>query len=41
MDELDYQMRVELNGKELNVPSSNKVFNKKEKDERELNDLLK
>jgi hypothetical protein len=33
-------MRVELNAKELAVPSS-RVASKKENDEKELNDLLK
>jgi hypothetical protein len=34
-------MRVDLNSEKLSAPRENKVISKKEKDERELNDLLK
>jgi hypothetical protein len=40
LDELDYQMRVELDGKQFSVPN-NRVPSKKEVDEKELNDMLK
>ena len=43
-DELDYQMRVELDSKELMVPQNQNqkyVMSKKEQDEKELNEMLK
>jgi hypothetical protein len=40
LDELDYQMRVELDSNELKVPGK-KVLTNVEKDEKELNELLK
>jgi hypothetical protein len=40
LDELDYQMRVDLDSNDLKVPGR-KVISKEEKDEKELNDLLK
>ncbi len=40
LDELDYQMRDEMNTKEMNVPDRH-VLSKKDADEKELNDLLK
>lgn len=42
LDELDYQMRVELDAKELTVPQNqNHLMSKKEQDEKELNEMLK
>jgi hypothetical protein len=43
LDELDAQMRMEFDAKDLCVPSGNKqkVVSQKEKDERELENILK
>ncbi len=40
LDELDYQMRFELDTKDLTVPNK-RVATKKEADEKELEDMLK
>lgn len=40
LDELDYQMRVDFESNDLKVPGK-KILSKEDKDERELNDLLK
>jgi hypothetical protein len=40
LDELDYQMKVELNAKDLTVPNK-RVVTQKENDEKELEDMLK
>ena len=39
LDELDYQMKVELDSNELSVPK-NRIISKKEKDEKELNEFI-
>ncbi len=39
LDELDYQMKVELDSNELSVPK-NRIVSKKEKDEKELNEFI-
>jgi len=40
LDQLDYEMRVELDAKDLTVPNK-KVFSQKEKDEKELEEMMK
>ena len=40
LDEIDYQMRVELDAKALTVPNK-RVLTKKEQDEKELESMLK
>lgn len=40
LDELDHQMRVELDGNELSVPNK-RVVTKRENDEKELEDMMK
>jgi len=39
LEQLDYEMRVQLDAKELTVPSK-KVLSKKEADEKELEDFV-
>lgn len=39
LEQLDYDMRVELNSKELNVPDK-KIPTKKEKDEKDLEEFI-
>lgn len=40
LDELDHEMRVELDGRELTVPNK-RIMSKKEMDEKELEDVMK
>jgi hypothetical protein len=40
LDELDYESKVELDGKELTAPNK-RIISQKEKDEQELESLTK
>jgi hypothetical protein len=40
LDELDYQMKVELDSKELTAPNK-RIVSKREEDEKELENMIK